>query len=125
MKLEEAASILGVSVDTSVENLKQTYRKLALHWHPDKCNKPNAKEKFQQLSVAYTKLVSAHTGGNSHKRKDVVFESIGKNAGEDSNEMATFMRMFMDLVGVFNDDKDTTVTIDSKLPYNKGIIRSY
>ena len=36
MKLEEAAAILGVSVDTSVENLKQTYRRLALHWHPDK-----------------------------------------------------------------------------------------
>lgn len=38
MKLEEAACILGVSVDTSVENLKSTYRKLALHWHPDKVN---------------------------------------------------------------------------------------
>jgi len=36
MRLEEAAAILGVSVDASVETLKQSYRKLALHWHPDK-----------------------------------------------------------------------------------------
>jgi DnaJ-class molecular chaperone len=38
MKVEEAAEILGVSVDASVENLKQAYRKLALYWHPDKVN---------------------------------------------------------------------------------------
>jgi curved DNA-binding protein CbpA len=36
MKLEEAAAILGVSVDADLELLKQTYRKLALAWHPDK-----------------------------------------------------------------------------------------
>ena len=36
MKLEEAAAILGVTVDTPIDTLKQTYRKLALHWHPDK-----------------------------------------------------------------------------------------
>jgi curved DNA-binding protein CbpA len=36
MRLEEAAEILGVSVDTPIEVLKQNYRRLALHWHPDK-----------------------------------------------------------------------------------------
>lgn len=36
MKIEEAAELLGVSVDTPVDVLKQTYRRLALHWHPDK-----------------------------------------------------------------------------------------
>jgi DnaJ-class molecular chaperone len=36
MKLEEAADLLGVSIDTPVDILKQTYRRLALHWHPDK-----------------------------------------------------------------------------------------
>lgn len=36
MKLEEAASILGVHPDTPIETLKQTYRRLALAWHPDK-----------------------------------------------------------------------------------------
>ena len=36
MKLDEAAAILGVSVDADLELLKQTHRKLALAWHPDK-----------------------------------------------------------------------------------------
>ena len=39
MKLEEAACVLGVSIDTSVDNLKSTYRRLALHRHPDKVSK--------------------------------------------------------------------------------------
>jgi curved DNA-binding protein CbpA len=36
MRLEEAAAILGVSVHADLELLKQTYRKMALAWHPDK-----------------------------------------------------------------------------------------
>ena len=36
MKLDEAAAILGVHPDTPIETLKQTYRRLALAWHPDK-----------------------------------------------------------------------------------------
>ena len=40
MKLEEAASILGVHPDTPIETLKQTYRRLALAWHPDKVKDP-------------------------------------------------------------------------------------
>ena len=46
MKLEEAAAILGVHPDTPIETLKQTYRRLALAWHPEKVsikhNKHNA-----------------------------------------------------------------------------------
>ncbi len=37
MKLEEAASILGVSLeDITIDGLKQTYKKLALAWDPEK-----------------------------------------------------------------------------------------
>lgn len=37
MKLEEAASILGVSLDDiTVDGLKQTYKKLALAWESEK-----------------------------------------------------------------------------------------
>ena len=39
MKLEEAAAILGVHPDTPIETLKQTYRRLALAWHPDKVSR--------------------------------------------------------------------------------------
>ena len=39
MKLEEAAAILGVSLeDITIDGLKQTYKKLALTWDPEKVN---------------------------------------------------------------------------------------
>lgn len=36
MKMEEAAAILGIPVNADLEILKNTYRKMALAWHPDK-----------------------------------------------------------------------------------------
>ena len=36
MKLEEAAELLGVAIDTPVDVIKQIYRRQALHWHPEK-----------------------------------------------------------------------------------------
>ncbi len=36
MKLDIAASILGVPIDADLDTLKQTYRRLALAYHPDK-----------------------------------------------------------------------------------------
>lgn len=37
MKLEEAAAILGVSLeDITIDGLKQTYKKLAMAWDPEK-----------------------------------------------------------------------------------------
>lgn len=41
MKLEQAASILGVAIDAPLEVLKQTYRNMALAWHPDKVYFPS------------------------------------------------------------------------------------
>lgn len=112
MKLEEAAEILGVKIDTPVDILKQTYRRLALQWHPDRCSKPNAKEKFQQVSIAYTKLISAHSI-NGIRSECYEFENESKK-GEDSHEMAAFMRMFMDLVGIFNEEQ--SLTVDGLIP---------
>lgn len=43
MKLEEAASILGVSLeDITIDGLKQTYKKLALAWDPEKVRRCRA-----------------------------------------------------------------------------------
>ncbi|KAJ0037845.1 hypothetical protein Pint_22249 [Pistacia integerrima] len=54
-------SVLGVTVDSSLEEIKQAYRKLAMKWHPDKWTKSpsllgKAKSKFQQIQEAYTVL---------------------------------------------------------------------
>ncbi len=64
--------ILGVSKDTSEEQIKKAYRKLARKWHPD-INPGNneAEKKFKEISQAYDCL------GNKEKRK--LYDEFGED----------------------------------------------
>lgn len=48
--------ILGVDKKASVDDIKSTYRKLAMQYHPDKNKSPDAEEKFKEMSEAYAVL---------------------------------------------------------------------
>ncbi len=45
--------ILEVPVDASDKEIKKSYHKLAIKWHPDKNKDPKAKEYFQKINTAY------------------------------------------------------------------------
>jgi DnaJ-class molecular chaperone len=51
-------NILGVERGCSQEDIKKAYRKLAIKYHPDKNNSPDATEKFQQIQSAYEILIN-------------------------------------------------------------------
>jgi curved DNA-binding protein len=57
MEFKNYYNILGVTKDSSEEDIKKTYRKLAKKWHPDK-NEGNAESenKFKEISEAYSVL---------------------------------------------------------------------
>ncbi|KAL1189923.1 Chaperone protein dnaJ 6 [Cardamine amara subsp. amara] len=53
--------VLGVSVDSSADQIRKAYHKLAMRWHPDRWTKDpfrsgEAKRRFQQIQEAYSVL---------------------------------------------------------------------
>ena len=55
---------LGVQSSASDKELKKAYHKLSMKWHPDKNkSEDEAKEKFQEISEAYSIL--------SDKKKEI------------------------------------------------------
>ena len=99
MKITEAAEVLGVSPDIQADELKATYRRLAIKWHPDKCkdcSREEATAKFQQISQAYKCLERyVESGENGDSEED---DDMGMGGGFDPMEM--FEMMFMNMGGL-------------------------
>lgn len=66
---------LGVSKDAQLTEIKKSYKKLALLWHPDKNpdNKDFAKRKFNEISVAHRVL----SNPVERRRYDLLLENEG------------------------------------------------
>jgi DnaJ-class molecular chaperone len=78
-------AVLGLGPGASEDEIRRTYRRLALQWHPDRNpGDPRAEERFKEISEAYAVLMdpgkrqawqAARQGGGaagfSHSREDV------------------------------------------------------
>ncbi|XP_062505507.1 dnaJ homolog subfamily C member 16-like [Corticium candelabrum] len=49
----DAYGVLEVSRNASPDEIKQSYKRLAKQWHPDRNKNPEASEKFMEISEAY------------------------------------------------------------------------
>src|SRR5467141_4593087 len=59
-KKRDYYEVLGVGRNTSDDEIKRSYRKLAVKFHPDKNpDDPQAEEKFKELGEAYDVLMDA------------------------------------------------------------------
>ncbi len=56
--------VLGVPRDADTEAIKDSFRKLALRYHPDRNPEPGAEERFKEIAEAYAVL------GNAKKRAE-------------------------------------------------------
>ena len=89
-----AYEILGVGPTADDDEIKKSYRRLALEYHPDRNQSKEASEKFKQISEAYSSISDAQKRKeydatlhmeNFHRgytpRGDAIFDHFFRNAG--------------------------------------------
>ncbi len=60
MGLSEYYEILGCPMDSSIADIKRTYRRKARQYHPDVSHEPDAIDKFIKLTEAYDFIIANH-----------------------------------------------------------------
>eukprot|EP00697_Spironema_sp_BW2_P011413 gnl/Spiro4/2708_TR1310_c0_g1_i1.p1 gnl/Spiro4/2708_TR1310_c0_g1~~gnl/Spiro4/2708_TR1310_c0_g1_i1.p1 ORF type:complete len:295 (-),score=54.58 gnl/Spiro4/2708_TR1310_c0_g1_i1:111-935(-) len=100
-------TVLGIARDASADEVKKAYRKLALKWHPDKNQSPQATDKFKRISEAFAVL------GDEAKREH--YDRFGK--GDSARPAPRQSRGRGDFDG---DDDD-----DFGVPWTSGGVRMW
>ncbi len=86
--------VLGVTKESSSDEIKQQYRKLALKFHPDRNKSSEAGEHFKEISEAYAVLSDSekkqvydqhgHAGVDGRYSNDDIFQGAQGGGGFDS-----------------------------------------
>ena len=83
--------ILGVSKDSSKEEIKKAYKKLALKYHPDRNTEQGAEDKFKQISEAYAVL--------SDEKKKSNYDRFGPEGFNQQYSQEDIFKGFEDIFG--------------------------
>ena len=74
MNKREALLTLNVNQNSSQEEIKTSYRKMALELHPDKNKEENDDGKFKRITEAYNFL-------KKNEKDDTIYEQTKQNSG--------------------------------------------
>ena len=98
--------------------IKKQYRMLALTYHPDKNNSPDAKKKFQMINEAYQYLLSYEGYNNSNDISEndysnILFYFLNSIISEENN----FMHVIINKINNLCEDKaiEYLKTLDTNL----------
>ena len=100
MATKDYYKVLGVAKDASAEDIKKAFRKLAMQYHPDRNQSPEAEARFKEANEAYAVLSDADKRkqydmfgadgfGQRYSQEDIfkgfdfrsIFEDMGKGGG--------------------------------------------
>lgn len=83
--------ILGISRDSTIEQVKKRYKELAKKYHPDVNKDPGSEDKFKEYSSAYNDIIS----GKKEMDDGVSFHGFGP----DDEHIMNLFRHFNDMFG--------------------------
>ena len=87
--------VLGVSKDASASDIKKSYRKLAMKFHPDQNpDDPGAEEKFKELGEAYEVLSDEEKRAAYDRYGHAAFKSGGQGGGSGAGGFHDPMDIF-------------------------------
>jgi DnaJ-class molecular chaperone len=103
--------ILELERNASEDDIKKSYRKLALKYHPDRCKDVGAEDKFKEISEAYSVLSSP----DKKRSYDVMGNTDGLNFGGE-DPFSVFNNIFQQHLSTFMNMKyENEINVDNIL----------
>ncbi|MEE2699387.1 MAG: molecular chaperone DnaJ [Pseudomonadota bacterium] len=100
MAKEDYYSVLGVDQDVDADELKRSFRKLAMKYHPDRNpNDEKAEKKFKELNEAYEVLKDDQKRAAYDRFGHDAFEQSGAGAGAAGGFTSGFADIFDEMFG--------------------------
>ena len=108
--------ILEVPITASIDEIKKAFKKLAIKYHPDKNNNPDANQKFQDINNAYQIL--------SDPDKKQLYDNTGSTSDNQQINFNDFVNLFNQQFGNREPNIEIKMNVTIKEIFN-GFNRSF